>query len=111
MTSRLVRFYRMSSPISAAEQTRSARLGGLLFRNRSWLPVLFIGVPLLVPGHMNGVNWFMGALVILVGECCDPYSVEAVRATMGSVFAVPIAKATQAEFLAWRSSWLATGAA
>lgn len=68
-TEKLVRFYRMSSPpVSAAEQTRSARLGGLLFRNRSWLPVLFIGVPLLVPGHMTTVNWFLGALVIVAGE-------------------------------------------
>src|ERR1700722_5096566 len=38
--------------------------------------------------------------VILVGDCCDPYSVEAVRATMGSIFAVPIARASAAEFLA-----------
>ena len=43
--------------------------------------------------------------VILVGDCCDPYSVEAVRATMGSIFAVKIAKATVAEFLAWRETW------
>ena len=43
--------------------------------------------------------------VILVGECCDPYSVEAVRATMGSIFAVPIFKASVAEFLAWRETW------
>ena len=43
--------------------------------------------------------------VILVGECCDPFSVEAVRATMGSIFAVPIVRATEAEFAAWRSSW------
>ncbi|MGZ8363298.1 MAG: TrmH family RNA methyltransferase [Caulobacteraceae bacterium] len=43
--------------------------------------------------------------VILVGDCCDPYSVEAVRATMGSIFAVPIAKATVGEFLAWRKTW------
>jgi len=43
--------------------------------------------------------------VILVGECCDPYSVEAVRATMGSIFAVPLFKATVAEFLAWRQGW------
>jgi TrmH family RNA methyltransferase len=42
--------------------------------------------------------------VILVGECCDPYSVEAVRATMGSIFAVPIFKAGVAEFLGWRRS-------
>jgi TrmH family RNA methyltransferase len=43
--------------------------------------------------------------VILVGECCDPYSVEAVRATMGSIFAVPLCKASEAEFAAWRNAW------
>jgi TrmH family RNA methyltransferase len=43
--------------------------------------------------------------VILVGDCCDPYSVEAVRATMGSIFAVKIARATPAEFVAWRGRW------
>ena len=43
--------------------------------------------------------------VILIGDCCDPYSVEAVRATMGSIFAVPIAKASVEEFLAWRAAW------
>jgi len=43
--------------------------------------------------------------VILVGDCTDAFSVEAVRATMGSVFAVKIARATVAEFLAWRQTW------
>jgi len=43
--------------------------------------------------------------VLLVGDCCDPYSVEAVRATMGSIFAVPLFKAGVDEFLAWRRSW------
>jgi RNA methyltransferase, TrmH family len=43
--------------------------------------------------------------MILVGDCCDPYSVEAVRATMGSIFAVPIAKTGPAGFLAWRARW------
>ena len=43
--------------------------------------------------------------VILVGDCCDPYSVEAVRATMGSIFAIPLVKLTATEFLAWRASW------
>jgi len=43
--------------------------------------------------------------VILVGECCDPYSVEGVRATMGSIFAVAVARASVAEFLAWRARW------
>ena len=43
--------------------------------------------------------------VILVGDCCDAYSVEAVRATMGSIFAVPLYKATIPEFLDWRAHW------
>jgi TrmH family RNA methyltransferase len=43
--------------------------------------------------------------VILVGECCDPYSVEAVRATMGSIFATPLTRASEAGFAAWRRGW------
>jgi TrmH family RNA methyltransferase len=42
--------------------------------------------------------------VILVGTTCDPFSVEAVRATMGSLFAVPLAAATPDEFFAWRDA-------
>ena len=38
--------------------------------------------------------------VILVGETTDPYSMETVRATMGSVFALPLVKASPADFLA-----------
>jgi len=40
--------------------------------------------------------------VILVGETTDPYSMETVRATMGSVFALPLVKASPADFLAWK---------
>ncbi|MFS8046829.1 TrmH family RNA methyltransferase [Rhizobium sp. BR 314] len=40
--------------------------------------------------------------VILVGETTDPFSLETVRATMGSVFAVPVVKATPEEFIAWK---------
>ncbi len=43
--------------------------------------------------------------VILVGDCCDPHSVEAVRATMGSIFAMPLVKAGAAQFIAWRQAW------
>ena len=43
--------------------------------------------------------------VILIGDCVDPYSVEAVRATMGSVFAVSITRTQPETFLAWRQSW------
>ena len=61
------------------------------------------------PGNLGAVIRTADAAgcggVILVGDCCDPYSVEAVRATMGSVFAVKIARASVEEFLAWRTSW------
>ena len=40
--------------------------------------------------------------VILVGDCTDPFSIETVRATMGSIFAVPIVRASLDAFLAWR---------
>ncbi|MBV2186031.1 MAG: RNA methyltransferase [Rhizobium sp.] len=40
--------------------------------------------------------------VILVGDCTDPFSMETVRATMGSLFAVPLVKTTPAEFLRWK---------
>lgn len=40
--------------------------------------------------------------VILLGETTDPYSMETVRATMGSVFALPLVKASPADFLVWK---------
>jgi TrmH family RNA methyltransferase len=40
--------------------------------------------------------------VLLVGECTDPFSLETVRATMGSVFAIPVVKCSAEEFLGWQ---------
>lgn len=40
--------------------------------------------------------------VILVGESCDPFSVEAVRASMGSLFAMKLARASFEELLQFR---------
>jgi protein-S-isoprenylcysteine O-methyltransferase Ste14 len=54
--------------LCATERSLSARLGGVLFRNRSWIPVLFLAVPLLAPGRMSAVNWIAGALVVAAGE-------------------------------------------
>jgi hypothetical protein len=54
--------------LSATEQSPSARLGGVLFRNRSWIPVPFLAVPLLAPGRMSATNWIAGALLVAIGE-------------------------------------------
>ena len=43
--------------------------------------------------------------VILIGQSCDPYAHECVRATMGSIFAVPLVKMTREAFLGWRAGW------
>ena len=43
--------------------------------------------------------------VILVGECCDPFSTEAVRATMGSIFATPLYRLSIEAFKQFRLSW------
>ncbi len=40
--------------------------------------------------------------VLLVGTCCDPYSIEAVRASMGSIFDMPFASASFDELDTWR---------
>ena len=42
--------------------------------------------------------------VILIGQTCDPFSVEAVRASMGSLFAIAIAAATFEDFKQWTTA-------
>lgn len=43
--------------------------------------------------------------IILVGETTDPFATETVRATMGSVFAVPVARVSQEGFAALCRRW------
>lgn len=61
------------------------------------------------PGNLGTIIRTVDAVgaagVILVGACCDPYSRECVRATMGSIFSVPLVRMERAEFLAWRQGW------
>ncbi len=58
----------MTAPISASEQTPAARLGARLFRNRSWLPVPFLLVPLLASGTPSRDTWIIGGVLVLLGE-------------------------------------------
>lgn len=53
---------------SAAEQSRGARIGAILFRNRSWLPVPFLVVTLLAKPMPSLVNWVLGFALIALGE-------------------------------------------
>ncbi|MFE0018116.1 TrmH family RNA methyltransferase [Mesorhizobium sp. NPDC059054] len=61
------------------------------------------------PGNLGTVLRTVDAVgakgVILIGDTTDPFSLETVRATMGSVFAVPVARATPDTFLSWRKNF------
>ena len=59
----------MTTPtISAAEQSRAARIGAVLFRYRGFLPVPFLLVPLLVPAEQTRNGWLVAIVFILAGE-------------------------------------------
>lgn len=64
------------------------------------------------PGNLGTVIRTVDAVgakgVILVGETTDPFSLETVRATMGSIFAVPVAKTSAEAFLDWRKGFSGT---
>jgi TrmH family RNA methyltransferase len=61
------------------------------------------------PGNLGSIIRTVEAVggrgVILVGQCCDPYSPDAVRASMGSIFAVPLIRMRRELFLEWIAEW------
>lgn len=54
--------------LSASETSRPARIGAVLFRNRGWLPVPFLLVPLLAPGGITRLGIVLFALLFVLGE-------------------------------------------
>lgn len=67
--------------MSAAEQSTPARIGAVIFRNRGWLPVPFLLVPLLASGGMTPRTTLIAAVLMLVGEAWRLWGV----ATAGTV--------------------------
>jgi len=61
------------------------------------------------PGNLGTIIRTVDAVgasgIVLVGNSVDPYSREAVRATMGSIFSVPLSRMTLEQCLAWVSRW------
>ncbi|MGB1862748.1 MAG: TrmH family RNA methyltransferase [Candidatus Puniceispirillum sp.] len=62
------------------------------------------------PGNLGTIMRSADAVgakgIILIDDCTDPYSVEAVRASMGAIFNVEIVQCNQAEFLEFSNSWI-----
>ena len=61
------------------------------------------------PGNLGTILRTVDAFgikgVILIGSCVDAHARECIRATMGSIFAVPLARHSREEFPSWRKSW------
>jgi TrmH family RNA methyltransferase len=76
--------------------------------DRSTSPIWLVAERLRDPGNLGTILRTGDAVgaggLILIDDCVDPFSVEAVRASMGALFTIPIAQARWDEFLPWLRS-------
>ncbi|MEM9259559.1 MAG: TrmH family RNA methyltransferase, partial [Bacteroidota bacterium] len=85
-------FQQNLTPLDGLDRTRSSR----------WLALYEVRDPgnlgtILRTADCAGIGG-----VILVETCCDPFSLEAVRASMGSIFDVAMSQTSFAAFDTWR---------
>ncbi|MEO7568541.1 MAG: RNA methyltransferase [Croceibacterium sp.] len=68
-------------------------------------PIWLVAQALRDPGNLGTMLRTGDAVgaggLILLDDCADPFSVEAVRASMGAIFTQKVAQASWAEFLPW----------
>lgn len=73
--------------------------------DRSKAGIWLVAERLRDPGNMGTILRTADAVgaggLILIDDCVDPFSVEAVRASMGALFTVPVARAGWGDFLVW----------
>ena len=78
---------------------------GLARLNRLCADICLVAQAVRDPGNLGTMLRTADAVgaggLILIDDCADPFSAEAVRASMGAVFTVPIAQARWEEFLPW----------
>lgn len=78
---------------------------GLGAIDRSAAPIWLVAQAMRDPGNLGTMLRTADAVgaggVILIDDCVDPFSVEAVRASMGAVFTQRLAQARWDEFLPW----------
>jgi TrmH family RNA methyltransferase len=76
--------------------------------DRSSAPLWFVAQALRDPGNIGTILRTGDAVgaggLILLDDSADPYSVEAVRASMGAIFTQQVAKARWTDFLEWLRS-------
>jgi TrmH family RNA methyltransferase len=73
--------------------------------DRTTAPIWLVAERLRDPGNLGTILRTADAVgaggLILVDDCVDPFSVEAVRASMGALFTVPVAKTSWDAFVPW----------
>lgn len=73
--------------------------------DRTASPIWLVAQALRDPGNLGTMLRTGDAVgaggLILIDDCADPFSAEAVRASMGAVFTQAIAQAPWSEFIAW----------
>jgi TrmH family RNA methyltransferase len=78
---------------------------GLGAIDRAAAPIWLVAQAMRDPGNLGTMLRTADAVgaggVILIDDCADPFSVEAVRASMGAVFTQTLAQARWADFVAW----------
>lgn len=78
---------------------------GLAVLDRSAAPIWLVAQAMRDPGNLGTMLRTADAVgaggLILIDDCADPFSVEAVRASMGAVFTQAIGQARWDEFIAW----------
>jgi TrmH family RNA methyltransferase len=76
--------------------------------DRHAAPIWLVAQALRDPGNLGTMLRTCDAVgaggLILIDDCADPFSAEAVRASMGAVFTVAVAQARWDEFLPWLRS-------
>ena len=81
---------------------------GLAALDRTRAPLWLVAQAMRDPGNLGTMLRTADAVgaggVILLDDCADPFSVEAVRASMGAVFTVPLAQARWEDFQSWLRS-------
>ncbi|MBS0254321.1 MAG: RNA methyltransferase [Proteobacteria bacterium] len=78
---------------------------GLGTLDRGAAPIWLVAQALRDPGNLGTMLRTADAVgaggLILIDDCADPFSVEAVRASMGALFTVALGQARWDEFLGW----------
>lgn len=81
---------------------------GLADLDRNAAPIWLVAERLRDPGNLGTILRTGDAVgaggLILIDDCVDPFSVEAVRASMGALFTVPVARASWEAFVPWLRS-------